>query len=791
MTSIGSITSLLPLHFALLWVYWARVQRIPSQLSEVGSVPPHREPTRPAGLSTVFLNRWGTVLTTRKGEVYVRHMKLHLALALALIPWGAQCRADSGPAPFRFLHITDTHVAVGKNVDPVIELLKREQDASPAPAFVVNTGDVTELGRTSEFDAYAKAITGSRLPMYAVPGNHDVRWAPLGKEAFERACGPLYRSFDHAGCHFVLLDSTVVLEHWGHFDGAQLTWLASDLRKLKRGTPVFIFLHHWFGRERTNIDNAHELLEILRSHNVVAAFIGHGHADLHWKVNGIECFMARGLYQGSYHEVEVGSGTATVKRQTRTNGEWSSRTIAEIRLARPAAPKLRVLWDDAGSPLLDRRRFRLETQPRANDRRLQAQWSVLGSSLSGTMAASARGALQAELDASSLLPGWHVLEVTVADGSGDTTTLRVPFQTDSPDAPVREVWDHLTKSTIQGSPAVADDRSPANGGNMAATVYVGSFDGNAYAMDAKTGRLKWKRATSGSIYSSPTIEGDALFIGSMDHHLYCLDRRTGRLRWRYDTGAPIFATAAVSDGIVCVGGNGAIHGVSVATGRRAWSVPTGSFFQSRAAASDGMFVLGGWDNAVYAIRTTTGTVAWKREMGRTQGGKGRLSFYYSPAIASPSISNGRVFICTNDGLLHCMRLSDGEELWAVRAPAGSDTFGYSSPLVHRGRVFLGGLGESGRGNCYAMDAEDGRLIWKAETGADNYDSSPSLTGDLIAIGSVEGRVTWLDPESGAIIARYSPRPGFSFSSPAGAAGLTYVASMNGRVTALTTPASRR
>ncbi len=704
-------------------------------------------------------------------------MKVSRVFAIALAMAWVSARLSAEPTSFRFLHITDTHVAAGKNVEPIATLLRRESAISPSAAFIVNTGDVTELGYESEFDAYLKVAGAFPFTVYAVPGNHDVRWAPLGKEAFRRACGPLHRSFDYGGCHFVLLDSTVVLEHWGHFDGAQLTWLAADLRRLKRGTPVFLFFHHPFGRERTNIDNAGDLLDIIAPHNVVAAFMGHGHSDLHWKVNGIECFMAKGLYQGSYHEIEVSQGVATVRRRVLSGSEWTSKTLVEIPMSRPASPRLRIKWEDAGHPILDRRRFRVEMTPTAGiTGPLAAKWSVRGSPLGGSMSPVGRGLLSAEIEAAELGAGWHTLEVTVDAGPGRTITLEEPFRRDRADAVIREAWDYLTKSTIQGSPTLVGDH-----------VYVGSFDGSVYALDARTGRIIWKRPTGGSIFSTPVVVGDALLIGSMDQNLYCLDRRSGKVRWKFDTGAPIFASAAVSDGVACVGGNRAIYGVTMADGKLAWSVPTGSFFQSRAATAGGLFVLGGWDNAVYAIRAVSGEVAWKHEMGRTQGGTGRLSFYYSPAIASPTISNDRAYICTNDGLLHCLQLTDGRELWAVRAPSGSDTFGYSSPLVYAGKVFLGGLGESGRGNCYAIDADTGHLIWKARTGADNYDSSPALTGPWIAIGSVEGKITWLDPASGAIVAQYAPRPGYSFSTPAGDASLTYTASMNGRITALTTP----
>jgi outer membrane protein assembly factor BamB len=273
----------------------------------------------------------------------------------------------------------------------------------------------------------------------------------------------------------------------------------------------------------------------------------------------------------------------------------------------------------------------------------------------------------------------------------------------------------------------------------------------------------------------------------MDHYVYALDRRSGRLRWRFDTGSPVLASAAAIGNTVCVGANRAIHGIESASGKQRWRLDAGSFFQSRAAAAGNRFILGGWDNTLYCVEADTGAVVWREQMGRTNGGRGRLSFYYSPAISSPTVADGYVYVCTNDGVLHALSLGDGRERWTARAPAGGDTLGYSSPLVSAGRVYVGGLGDKGQGDCYAYDAASGELVWRCSTGADNYDSSPAMVGGLIAIGSVQGRVTWIEPRTGAVLASFRARPGYSFSSPVGDGARTYIGSLNGTVTAMSTP----
>ncbi len=249
--------------------------------------------------------------------------------------------------------------------------------------------------------------------------------------------------------------------------------------------------------------------------------------------------------------------------------------------------------------------------------------------------------------------------------------------------------------------------------------------------------------------------------------------------------APLFSTAAVSNGVVCFGADRKIFGVDIRTGKERWMQPAGSFFQSRAAVADGVFYLGGWDNTLYALDAETGKPRWTAKMGRGNGGRGALAFYYAPAIASPAVGEGRVYVCTNDGVLHAVNAGTGADDWTARAPEGGDPFGYSSPLSAGGKIYVGGLGP--HGDCYALDARSGRPLWRCSTGAENYDSSPALAGSLMAIGSVQGKLSWIDAATGQIRYQYATAPGWSFSTPASDAKTTYLPSMNGLVYAIQLP----
>ena len=52
------------------------------------------------------------------------------------------------------------------------------------------------------------------------------------------------------------------------------------------------------------------------------------------------------------------------------------------------------------------------------------------------------------------------------------------------------------------------------------TVYIGSDDGNIYALDAGTGRKMGNFTTGGSVDSSPFVDNDVIYVDSGDGSVY-------------------------------------------------------------------------------------------------------------------------------------------------------------------------------------------------------------------------------------------------------------------------------
>ena len=105
--------------------------------------------------------------------------------------------------PLIFAQITDIHVG-SETLSPVESAhnlrwaLQEIGELEPQPACILATGDLVDHGSEADLEEYARLITDSRVPIYALPANHDL-WGEQTTEPYERLVGPLRRTVDRPG----------------------------------------------------------------------------------------------------------------------------------------------------------------------------------------------------------------------------------------------------------------------------------------------------------------------------------------------------------------------------------------------------------------------------------------------------------------------------------------------------------------------------------------------------------------------------------------------------------------
>lgn len=166
--------------------------------------------------------------------------------------------------------------------------------------------------------------------------------------------------------------------------------------------------------------------------------------------------------------------------------------------------------------------------------------------------------------------------------------------------------------------------------------------------------------------------------------------------------------------------------------REVWRRGLGVGSSGVAVAGGALVSLGNADNqdSVWCLNAATGAERWRVRYPAKPEPRG----YEGGPNATPTIVDGRVYTISRQGLLLCLAVADGREVWRrdlvaderIRQP----NYGFAcSPLVRDGLVVLN-VGTHGR----AYDAATGALRWESGGRADGYASAvPALVGGVSAV----------------------------------------------------------
>ena len=199
-----------------------------------------------------------------------------------------------------FVQISDSHIGFNKPANPdVVATLNAaiaKINALPTPpAFVLHTGDLTQLSKDTEFDTLDQALKGIKTSrIFYVPGEHDVL-NDNGQQYRERfgkgSLGDGWYSFDHNGAHFIGLVNVMNLKAGGlgSLGHEQLEWLEKDVKHLKSSTPIVLFAHIplWsvYPQWGWGTDDSEQALGYLKKFGSVTVLNGHIHQTMQ-KVEG-------------------------------------------------------------------------------------------------------------------------------------------------------------------------------------------------------------------------------------------------------------------------------------------------------------------------------------------------------------------------------------------------------------------------------------------------------------------------------------------------------------------------
>jgi Icc protein len=248
-----------------------------------------------------------------------------------------------GTESINFAYISDSHIQHIKGTEFVrnwdrglIRAVAEANLLSPKPDFVLFGGDLAQLGTQAELDHGMEMLSKLNYKLYAVMGEHDY-YLDLG-EYWSKLFGDHYYSFDHKGVHFVVLNSVLTYDDWTHnrwptaeqrmnemagldnpngspfmVGEKQRAWLAKDLAKVSKDTPVVVLSHSplqkIFKGWNFWTEDAEDVQKLLRPFKKVNVIYGHVHQIQYNQIGNISfnSVMATAWpwpYPQSYSQVE-------------------------------------------------------------------------------------------------------------------------------------------------------------------------------------------------------------------------------------------------------------------------------------------------------------------------------------------------------------------------------------------------------------------------------------------------------------------------------------------------------
>lgn len=321
-------------------------------------------------------------------------------------------------------------------------------------------------------------------------------------------------------------------------------------------------------------------------------------------------------------------------------------------------------------------------------------------------------------------------------------------------------------------------------------LYLASTNGKLEALDAVSGKELWSKSTRikgwfgwgdkkrpDALYAGgPTVADGLMAVGTLDGHVYGINAKDGSPRWQTELNSEVIAPPAISGNLVVVRTeDGRLYGLDTATGDKRWTydqstVPLLSLRgNGRLLVANGVVFLGSDDGKLLALRLDTGEKLWEQTLASGEGRTeiDRLNDDDGGILLDGSTLYGAAF----HGNLVAVDGPSGRPLW-------THPFSTFTSLDVAGNA-LYGVGDDSQ--VWAFDKSGGADMWKNAALKYRWLTAPTVQGNYVVVGDLEGYVHWLQTGDGALAARerLSKKP--IRAQPLVVGDIVYIEDVEGRV----------
>jgi polyvinyl alcohol dehydrogenase (cytochrome) len=361
-----------------------------------------------------------------------------------------------------------------------------------------------------------------------------------------------------------------------------------------------------------------------------------------------------------------------------------------------------------------------------------------------------------------------------------------------------EVWSFQASAEVRTG--IAAQPWPPGDEQAQPLVYFGDVLGNVYAVEARTGALRWRQRAddhpNATITGSPSLHAGMLYVPvsalevslAVDPYYECCtfrgsvvayDAATGEQRWKtYTIDEPAVVQSQNSVGTNMRGPSGAViwNSPAIDVRRNQLTVGTGENMSSPATLTS---------DAIIAMDLTTGAINWSFQATpndvwnvacdsptpQSCPPEGGPDFDFGAATLLVSLSNGQELVIggQKSGLVHALDPDTGELIWQTRVGRGGIQGGIHFGMAAEGDRLYVPISDMLDGRTYddprrpglhALDLKTGTPLW--------YSPSPDVCGErefcdpgisqavtaaagMVFAGGMDGVLRIHDGESGEVL----------------------------------------
>jgi outer membrane protein assembly factor BamB/Icc-related predicted phosphoesterase len=644
--------------------------------------------------------------------------------------------------PFKFALFTDIHTGTATSEEDLMRCIE-DVNSQDDIDFVIVNGDLTENGLNLEIETAKQRLDKLNKKYYAIAGNHETKWTESGHTRFAQVFGDNKVTFEHNGIRFAGFSSGPVLRMGdAHVSPREIKWLENTLQSMEnKKQPVIIFTHVPLIEPADQIDNGHEIADILRQYNTRVILNGHYHHNRALDADRIPAVIFRSTLRGSqpvggYSIISVNVDSILISERNpveKTEKKWHSLSMTGEYFSKQAEkhdqgndsinssyPGVAVKWQIETGGII--------TNTAAVDNRRVIAGNELGEVYCLDLET---GEILWRYKARNAVYSMPAIDrEKVIFGSCDSSIYCLNVGNG------RKIWEVKTGHSVMGTPAIEKGK-----------VYIGGSDGTFRAINLKNGKIIWKfDGIKGYIESKPLIYDGKIIFGAWDTNLYALDKNTGTLAWIWNNGLPRlhFSPAAcipvASNGkVFIVAPDRLMTAIDARTGKTVWRTGQHQVRETIGISEDWSRVYARcFVDTVFCISPAADHF---EELWFTKTG-----YAYDINPSMPVEKDGVVFFTTKNGLFVALKAESGQVLWkhkfrntmiATVTPLNRNELVFTTHDGIIGKIVADDrISESKPQSLTARNHShlDLSLIWESESGSTTGGDTRLLLGLLLPDG---------------------------------------------------------